>query len=135
MIINVLYITPPENYYENGKPTILKMYLWLEMVMFQPVMFVFFLGGGRYICQKIQAPNPISPNQGARSNIQVQRTQPELHWQCPSTTFHIRLGGHLSQFHLKSLLWIGREMEGLIECLGRLWVIESQVAMLRLYGC
>lgn len=65
-------------------------------------------GGGRYMSHlpKIQAPNPISPNQGARSNIQVQRPQPQLHWQCPSTTFHIRLGSHLSQFHLKSLLRI-----------------------------
>ena len=58
MIINVLYITPPENYYENGKPTILKMYLWLEMVMFQPVMFVFFLGGVDTSAKKSKPQTP-----------------------------------------------------------------------------
>ena len=78
MIINVLYITPPENYYENGKPTILKMYLWLEMVMFQPVMFVSGGGGGVHVTSaKDPSPKPhIFPHQGARSNIQVQRPQP-----------------------------------------------------------
>lgn len=98
----------------------------------------YFSGGGVdtcHICQRskpqtpylqIKVPVPTSrcndPNRSSTDSAPARPSTSVLAATCRNFT-----SNRFSEF--------GREMEGLIDFLGRLWEIESQVAMLRLYGC